>query len=105
VKLAKVSFRSRWKVFPGIRRSQAAQMVIPPGDSEGGPENCHPKSDQWLYVVEGRGVAIFRQRRVRLAAGHLLLIEKGELHEIRNTGKTPLKTLNFYASPAYRAGA
>ena len=36
-----------------------------------------------------------------LAAGSLLLIERGEAHEIRNTGRTPLKTVNFYSPPAY----
>jgi len=31
----------------------------------------------------------------------LLLIERGDRHEIRNTGTIPLTTLNFYAPPAY----
>lgn len=30
-----------------------------------------------------------------------MLIGRGERHEIRNTGGTPLKTLNFYVPPAY----
>jgi mannose-6-phosphate isomerase-like protein (cupin superfamily) len=29
------------------------------------------------------------------------LIERGDRHEIRNTGRQPLKTLNFYVPPAY----
>jgi oxalate decarboxylase/phosphoglucose isomerase-like protein (cupin superfamily) len=33
----------------------------------------------------------------------LLLIERGEAHEIRNTGRRPLRMLNFYIPPAYRA--
>jgi mannose-6-phosphate isomerase-like protein (cupin superfamily) len=36
-----------------------------------------------------------------LRAGTLLLIERGTTHEIRNRGKTPLKTLNLYVPPAY----
>ena len=31
------------------------------------------------------------------------LIERGETHEIRNTGKEPLRTVNFYVPPAYDA--
>jgi hypothetical protein len=31
------------------------------------------------------------------------LIEHGDLHEIRNTGRALLKTLNFYVPPAYDA--
>jgi mannose-6-phosphate isomerase-like protein (cupin superfamily) len=30
------------------------------------------------------------------------LIERGVKHEIRNTGRTPLKTLNVYVPPAYK---
>ena len=56
-------------------------------------------------MLAGRGVAIGRARRVALKRGTLLLVEKGNLHEIRNLGTTPLKTLNFYVPPAYdRAG-
>jgi mannose-6-phosphate isomerase-like protein (cupin superfamily) len=36
-----------------------------------------------------------------LRAGTLILIEHGDTHEIRNTGRTPLKTLNVYVPPAY----
>ncbi len=82
---------------------QAAQMVIAPGGKEGGPDNRHRGADQWLYVAEGTGVAIVEGTRRALRAGSLLLIERGERHEIRATGRTPLKTVNFYAPPAYTA--
>ena len=83
-------------------RVQAAEMVLAPGDSEGGPDNAHRRSDQWLFVVSGTGVAIVEGARRRLGAGSLLVIERGERHEIRNTGREPLRTLNFYSPPAYR---
>ena len=85
----------------GNRRSQAATMVLEPGDSEGGPDNKHRGADQWLYVVSGKGVAIVQRRRHALRTGTLILIERGATHEIRNTGRTPLKTLNIYLPPAY----
>jgi mannose-6-phosphate isomerase-like protein (cupin superfamily) len=78
-------------------------MTLPPGESEGGPDNRHRGSDQWLFVVSGKGVAIVDKQRVRLQAGGVLLIERGQMHEIRNTGTTPLKTVNFYVPPAYNA--
>jgi oxalate decarboxylase/phosphoglucose isomerase-like protein (cupin superfamily) len=31
----------------------------------------------------------------------LLLIERGDRHEIRNTGRGLLRTLNWYVPPAY----
>lgn len=78
-------------------------MVIPPGDAEGDPRNRHRGSDQWLYVLSGIGVARVSGKRYRLGPGALLLIERGDEHEIRNTGREPLRTLNFYVPPAYTA--
>lgn len=90
-----------FRIVAGTARSQAATMVLAPGRSTGGADNVHETSDQWLYVVSGRGEAVVDGRRVALAAGALLLIEAGEPHEIRNTGQTPLVTVNVYAPPAY----
>jgi mannose-6-phosphate isomerase-like protein (cupin superfamily) len=101
MKRATLRFGKGFKVVLGNARSQAAQMVIPPGGSEGGPGNRHRGADQWLFVLAGSGVARMGRRRHPLRAGTLLLIEHGEQHEIRNTGRTPLKTLNFYSPPAY----
>jgi oxalate decarboxylase/phosphoglucose isomerase-like protein (cupin superfamily) len=47
------------------------------------------------------GVSSVGRRRVPLAPGTLLLVEQRERHEIRNTGRTALRTLNFYVPPAY----
>lgn len=77
-------------------------MVLAPGDAEGGPDNRHRGADQWLYVVSGTGEARMARTRLKLAPGSLLFIERKERHEIRNTGRAPLRTLNFYAPPAYR---
>jgi mannose-6-phosphate isomerase-like protein (cupin superfamily) len=76
-------------------------MVLAPGDIEGGPGNRHRGSDQWLYVLSGRGRATVNTRAHMLRPGTLLLIERGSTHQIRNTGRTPLKTLNLYVPPAY----
>jgi mannose-6-phosphate isomerase-like protein (cupin superfamily) len=94
-------FGRGFKVIFGNRRVQAAQMVIEPGGSEGGPLNRHPGCDQWLLVIAGIGIAIVAGRRHALKTHSLLLIEHGEHHEIRNTGNTLLKTLNFYSPPGY----
>lgn len=64
------------------------------------PGNRHRGADQWLFAVDGRGEARVRNRRYRLAAGTLPLIEHGERHEIKNTGRALLRTLNFYVPPA-----
>src|SRR4030095_15347034 len=96
-------FGRGFNVVLGNRRSQAAQMVLEPGGSEGNRENRHDGADQWLFVVSGVGIALVNDRRVRLRAGSLLLIEHGDRHEIRNNGRGRLTTLNFYVPPAYRS--
>ena len=94
-------FGKGFRVAFNVRRAQAAEMVLAPGESEGGADNRHRGADQWLYVVAGTGVAVVEGRRAPLKAGTLLVIERGERHEVRNTGRGLLKTLNFYYPPAF----
>jgi mannose-6-phosphate isomerase-like protein (cupin superfamily) len=96
-------FGKGFKVAMSNKRAQVATMVIPPGDCEGGPDNKHRGADQWLYVESGTGEAILGGRKRRLKRGSLVLIERGTTHEIRNTGRTPLKAINVYVPPAYRS--
>jgi mannose-6-phosphate isomerase-like protein (cupin superfamily) len=101
MKLKRLRFGKGFRVVPGNRRSQAAEMVIPPGDAEGDASNRHRGADQWLYVLAGSGQALVKGRHHKLRKGSLMLIERGERHEIRNTGRGLLRTLNVYVPPAY----
>ncbi|HKO88101.1 MAG TPA: cupin domain-containing protein [Burkholderiales bacterium] len=103
MQLKELQFASDFEVVAGNKKSEAAVMVIKPGDAEGGPGNRHRGADQWLYVVQGEGEARIKGMPHPLKTGSLLLVEHGEEHEIRNTGSTPLQTLNFYVPPAYDA--
>jgi len=96
-----LKFGQGFRVVLGNKHSQAAQMTLSPGGAEGGPDNRHRGADQWLFVVSGTGEAIVNGKKYDLRAGALVLIERGDRHEIRNTGRTPLKTLNVYVPPAY----
>ncbi|MEA9607480.1 cupin domain-containing protein [Xanthomonas campestris pv. plantaginis] len=100
---ATLELSNAFKVLFSLRQVQAAEMVIAPGDHEGGPDNRHRGADQWLFVVDGAGEAIVDGHTQALQAGSLIAIERGQVHEIRNTGDTPLKTVNFYHPPAYDA--
>jgi len=104
MKRKSLRFGQGFRVALGNRRSQAAEMVLAAGECEGGPDNRHRGSDQWLYVVAGTGAAVVNGRRYPLRAGTLVLIERGDRHEIRNTGRGPLRTLNVYVPPAYTKG-
>lgn len=97
-------FGKGYRVAAEVRKAQAAEMVLAPGDAEGGPDNHHRGADQWLYVVSGTGTATVEGRKIALKPGVLLVIERSERHEIRNTGRTLLKTLNFYYPPAFTKG-
>jgi hypothetical protein len=54
--------------------------------------------------IAGSAVAIVSGRRDALEQYSLRLIEHGEQHEIQNTGRSGLKTLNFYSPPRYTKG-
>jgi mannose-6-phosphate isomerase-like protein (cupin superfamily) len=101
MKRKKLRFGNGFRVVFGTQQAQAAEMTLAADDCEGGPDNRHRGSDQWLYVVSGTGVAVVNKNRYPLRTGTLLLIEHGDTHEIRNTGEEPLRTLNFYVPPAY----
>jgi mannose-6-phosphate isomerase-like protein (cupin superfamily) len=94
--------KSFFKVLASTATAQAAMMILKPGQSTSDePENEHPRCEQWLFVLSGSGKATVGKRRVALKPNSLLVIEQGEPHQITNTGRSPLTTLNLYAPPAY----
>ena len=52
-------------------------------------------------MLSGSGIATVNDRKYPLRAGSLVLIERGDRHEVRNTGRGLMKTLNIYVPPAY----
>jgi mannose-6-phosphate isomerase-like protein (cupin superfamily) len=102
MKSDQLSFRPGFRLSVGNARSQAAVMVLAAGSTEGGADNLHRGADQWLFVVEGTGTAIINGQQTRLKPGTMVLIEAGDCHEVRNTGRALLKTVSVYSPPAYR---
>lgn len=101
--------KGEFKVAIQSRAARGAIMTLAPGaSSDEQLSNEHPASEQWLFVISGSGVAEGRlpgkqTRRVALRPGTLLAIERGELHQITNSGAEPLRTVNLYVPPAYGA--
>jgi mannose-6-phosphate isomerase-like protein (cupin superfamily) len=99
--------RNKFNLLTHTREAQAAMMTLKSGGtSDEEPSNEHSSSEQWLYVISGSGeVKIGKRRgqlrRIKLGTGSLFIIEKGELHQIINTGTQPLRSINFYIPPAY----
>lgn len=98
-----LTFNTGFRVSVGNAQSQGAVMVLARGGCEGGPDNRHRGADQWLIVIAGRGLAVVEGRAIKLRVGSMVLIERGERHEIRNTGRGLLKTVSVYLPPAYEA--
>jgi mannose-6-phosphate isomerase-like protein (cupin superfamily) len=102
--------RGSFDVVAATRQAQAAKLTLRPGAaSDSQPSNEHPRSEQWVVVISGTGQAIVRNRRggvrrVSLQPNSLLVIEREELHQLKNTGHRQLATLNFYVPPAYDSG-
>jgi mannose-6-phosphate isomerase-like protein (cupin superfamily) len=94
-----LDFVEGWRQVARSENAAAATMVLAPDTAEGGPDNLHPASDQWIYVVAGEGAALVQDELHVLRPGVLLLVERGETHEIRNTGSVPLRTLSVYVPP------
>ena len=99
--------RGKFNLLANTRELQAGMMTLRSGGaSDDEPSNEHSSSEQWLFIIAGSGEAKIGKRRgqlrrVKLETGSLLVIEKGELHQILNTGKRSLRTINFYVPPAY----
>jgi mannose-6-phosphate isomerase-like protein (cupin superfamily) len=101
VKRKHLRFGRGFRIALANPRAQAAEMVLSPGAVEGDSENRHRGADQWLFVISGSGSARVNGKRYALSPGTLMLIEHGDEHQIRNTGRRPLRTLNLYVPPAY----
>jgi mannose-6-phosphate isomerase-like protein (cupin superfamily) len=96
---AHLSFDRYFDVVMETDEAQVAEMTIEPGRAVGGPDNYHPESDQWLFVVSGTAVATVDGESARLDAGDPLRIEAGEAHGIENDGDEPVETVNVYTPP------
>ena len=88
-----------YDVIGGTDRSQAAVRVIQPHTVVGRPEDRHPDSDQWVFVLSGTGRAVVDGREAKLAPGTLLLVEAGEPHEFHNETEAGLVTVSIFSPP------
>ena len=108
--MKQIKIRGRRPFFEVLHSTHNAQVAISTlrrGQSTSDePSDEHPASEQWVYVISGRGEVVVeqrgRKRKVRITPGAMVLIQKGESHQIRQAGTESLVTLNFYAPPAYR---
>lgn len=95
------TIKQEFQVIAGTDRSQIAAMNIAPAHSSGEFGSEHPKSDQVMLVLAGEASVRVGETTVAMKTGDMILIAAGEPHQVRNAGLGELRTVNFYAPPAY----
>ncbi|MCL2361843.1 MAG: cupin domain-containing protein [Defluviitaleaceae bacterium] len=90
------------------RHLQLTVMTIRPGEDIG--LEVHPDDDQFLFIVEGQGIAQMGPSRRNLNfrqpvfANSAVFIPAGTWHNVTNTGRTPLRLFSIYAPPHHPRG-
>ena len=90
-----------FNLIGGTCHAQLATIALDKGEKIEGENNLYPRSDYWLYVLSGEGLATVEQQSIPLSAGCMMLIKAGEVHAIHNSGAQALKMLNIYAPAVY----
>jgi mannose-6-phosphate isomerase-like protein (cupin superfamily) len=98
--LSKNNADFRRVIFTG-ERAQLVLMTLRVAEEIG--EEVH-SVDQILYVVSGQGESLLDGRGKPFEPGDVVAVPAGIKHNIRNTGKDPLKLFTVYAPPQHAAG-
>ena len=70
--------------------------IIPPGSST--DYHDHDRIEM-IYIVSGRGMAVAAGKETSIETDMVLLAEKGEMHQIKNTGAETLKLATVFVPP------
>lgn len=81
---------------------QLVLMALEPGEEIG--EETHEGTDQFFRVEEGKGEAWIDGHVTRIEGDTAIVVPAGTRHNIRNTGKKPLKMYTLYAPPQHPDG-
>ena len=84
------------------KQMQLVLMALAPDEEIG--EEVHRDRDQFFRVEEGHGEVTIDGRTSRIGGDFAILVPAGARHNIRNTGKKPLKLYTLYAPPEHVDG-
>ncbi len=99
-KAAETNLDYRRVLFTGPH-TQLVAMCLQPGEEIG--EERH-QSDQVLYFVGGEGEATVDGEVIQVRKHDIVVVPHGTEHNLRNTGKKPLKLFTTYAPPQHADG-
>lgn len=89
------------RVLYTAKHSQLVLMSIPAGEDIG--MEVH-ELDQFFRVEEGTGECIIDGVTHAIADGSAIVVPHGAMHNIVNTGATPIKLYTIYSPPNHRDG-
>ena len=81
---------------------QLVLMALEPGEEIG--EEIHEGTDQFFRVEAGKGEVWIDGHETRIQSDTAIVIPAGTRHNIKNTGKKPLKMYTLYAPPQHEDG-
>lgn len=84
------------------KQLQLVLMAIEPGEEIG--EEVHPDRDQFFRIEDGKGEVWIDGQRTKIESDSAILVPAGALHNIRNTGREPLKLYTLYGPPEHADG-
>ena len=90
------------RVIYSGREMQLVLMTIPPGGEIG--EEVHEDRDQFFRVEGGQGEVVIDGKSTKVEGDWAIIVPSGARHNVKNTGKEPLKLYTIYAPPEHRDG-
>jgi mannose-6-phosphate isomerase-like protein (cupin superfamily) len=90
------------RVIYTAEHMQLVLMSLGAGEEIG--EEVHEESDQFFRIETGAGEVWMSGVVTAIKDGYAIVIPAGVRHNIRNTGRTPLKVYTLYAPPHHANG-
>lgn len=90
------------KVLYTTHNSQLVLMSLLPGEEIG--MEVHEDNDQFFRVDKGEGKVIINGVESALADGSAIVIPKGSMHNVINTGAEAMKLYTLYMPPHHKDG-
>lgn len=90
------------RVLYTAKHLQLVLMTLPPGEQIG--EEIHADRDQFFRVEQGEGEVWIDGAATRVKDGMAMTVPAGARHNVKCTGREPLKLYTIYAPPEHVDG-
>ena len=90
------------RVLYTAKHLQLVLMALPPGEQIG--EETHADRDQFFRVEKGEGDIWIDGVATRIKEGTAMIVPAGARHNVKCTGREPLKLYTIYAPPEHADG-